>query len=202
MLNKLPFHHRKKALDYLVGSAGNATAPPPPPSGGIPRQHLPGFIRWPIRVLIVPFVFLDILMQKLARKIVLPPFRQLGTCRKRGNCCHYILIGRPKNWLEYLHLFWCLEINGFFLRDESGEYEGKEMLVMGCRYLKKNGSCAHYYLRPTICRQWPIIEYFAYPQILKGCGFYAVSRDHKKSERGKEESIPRASIVEDESKND
>jgi Fe-S-cluster containining protein len=48
---------------------------------------------------------------------------------------------------------------------------------MGCRYLKQDGSCSHYRLRPSICRTWPQIEYFGHPRILKGCGFKATPRD-------------------------
>ena len=50
-------------------------------------------------------------------------------------------------------------------------YEEKEVYVMGCRYLQKNKRCKHYFLRPMVCRKWPIIEYFGYPKVLKGCGF-------------------------------
>ena len=42
---------------------------------------------------------------------------------------------------------------------------------MGCRYLREDGSCSEYRLRPQVCRQWPVIEHFGYPKILKGCGF-------------------------------
>ena len=54
-------------------------------------------------------------------------------------------------------------------------YEGKEMRVMGCRYLNREGMCDQYKLRPSICRQWPKIEHFGYPRILKGCGFHCDS---------------------------
>ena len=45
------------------------------------------------------------------------------------------------------------------------------MHVMGCRHLRKDGSCGDYHLRPLICRQWPVIEHFGYPKVLKGCGY-------------------------------
>jgi Fe-S-cluster containining protein len=71
-----------------------------------------------------------------------------------------------------LHTFWSTEILGFYLRDEKTYLsEGKEVRVMGCRYLQKDGSCGHYHLRPTVCRKWPLIEHFGKPRILKGCGF-------------------------------
>ena len=45
------------------------------------------------------------------------------------------------------------------------------MHVMGCRHLRNDGTCGDYHLRPLICRQWPVVEYFGYPKILKGCGY-------------------------------
>jgi hypothetical protein len=32
----------------------------PLPKGGIPKQKVPGWIRWPIRALFLPFVLLDL----------------------------------------------------------------------------------------------------------------------------------------------
>lgn len=165
-------------LDELLETAGEATSPPPEPQGGIPRQWLPSWIRWPLRVLFLPFILLDLTTQKLARQLIRPPFKQEGHCLKRGNCCHYILIPEPKGCLGKLFYFWSTQVLGFFPRSRTiHESEGKKVLVMGCRYLRKDGSCRHYRLRPTVCRKWPVIEYFGYPRILKGCGFRAVRRN-------------------------
>jgi Fe-S-cluster containining protein len=164
-------------LDQLLDLAGSATEIPPPPEKGIPRQKLPGFIRWPIRVLMMPFVVLDLWIQGIAKKIIQPPFKQVGTCKKRGNCCHFIMLQDHKGWKGALSRFWNFEVLGFFKRsDEPYEYEGKPVLIMGCRYLKKDGSCGQYRLRPAVCRKWPMIEYFGMPRRLKGCGFRAVPR--------------------------
>jgi Fe-S-cluster containining protein len=164
--------NRKEILEELLDEAGEALYPPPAPPGGIPPQFLPSWIRLPIKLFVFPFVLLDYAMHKLARKIIRPPFKKEGKCLKRGNCCYYVLIRHSKNLFGKLFYLWQTEINGFYLRyKEPYEYEGKKMVVMGCRYLKKDGTCNQYWLRPMVCREWPVIEHFGYPKILKGCGY-------------------------------
>ena len=168
------------SIEEIIGRAEEAEAPPPEPSGGIPKQWLPGWVRWPIRVLAMPLILIDIYAQKIATFIIRPPYRQAGKCLKRGNCCHYILIPEVKGILGKFYYFVNTQILGFYPRyPELHEVDGKNIYVMGCRYLKKDGSCAHYHLRPAVCRQWPRIAYFGPPRILKGCGFRAVPRVQK-----------------------
>lgn len=164
-------------LEDIVFKTGEATEQPPLPQNGIPRQKVPGWIRWPLRVFFLPFVLLDVAMQRVARWLIPPPYKQVGKCKKRGNCCHYIMIRKPKGLFGWLFKFWNTEINGFYLRsDEEYEYENHKVMVMGCRYLQKDGSCKHHKLRPMVCRKWPVIEAFGVPRMLKGCGFKAVPR--------------------------
>jgi Fe-S-cluster containining protein len=93
---------------------------------------------------------------------------------KRGNCCHYILIPEAKGFFGKLYYLWNTQVLGFYRRySHEHEAEGKPIYVMGCRYLRKDGSCGQYHLRPLICRKWPIIEHFGHPRIIKGCGFTA-----------------------------
>ena len=159
-------------LEDLLEEAGQSKEKPPDPLGGIPPQKLPHWLRCLIKYLILPFVLFDLTMQKLARLIIRPPFKKEGSCLKRGNCCHYILVRFSNTFFGKLFYWWSREINGFYLRYKEPQlYEGKSMYVMGCRYLKKNGKCSVYYVRPLVCRQWPLIEHFGYPRILKGCGF-------------------------------
>ena len=164
-------------LEELIDKAGEATEQPPPPKGGIPKQWVPGWIRWPIRALFFPFVLFDLWAQKVAKFFIPPPHRRVGQCHRRGNCCYYILLQDYKGWRGALNIFWNTQINGFYLRDSQVyDCDGKLVFVMGCRYLQKNGTCGHYTLRPAICRKWPLIEYFGHPSMLKGCGFRAVPR--------------------------
>jgi hypothetical protein len=164
-------------LDQILAQAEDAEGPPPEPDGGIPRQWLPGWVRWPVRAYMLPFVLLDLGAQKIARTLIRPPFKKEGKCLKRGNCCHYILIPEAKGFLGRLFYFWNTQFLGFYRRfPEVHESDGKRVYVMGCRYLKRNGQCGHYYLRPTVCRKWPVIEYFGHPRIIKGCGFKAIPK--------------------------
>lgn len=167
-----PKHDRAPTVDELEQIASAATKKPPNPSFGILKQWVPSWIRWPIRVLILPFVWLDLFSQKIAKKIITPPHQQIGSCKKRGNCCHFILLPEPKGVLGRLFFFWYTQINGFFPRSRRPiDHQGHKMMVMGCRYLQDDGSCKHHRLRPTLCREWPLIEYFGPPRVLKGCGY-------------------------------
>lgn len=142
-----------------------------------PRQWLPAVIRWPIRVFILPFVILDLFTQGVAKFFIPPPYKRVGKCKKRGNCCYFIFIGDSGNTIGRFHHLWNTQVNGFY--DRIGkiiEYDGKRGRLYGCRYLKKNGSCGHHHLRPSICRRWPLIRHFGKPQVLKGCGFMPKSK--------------------------
>jgi len=169
---KTYYESGSEVLEDLLEKAGHAFHAPPPPIGGIPKPWVPSWIATFIKWIVFPFMFMDIAMQKVARFIIRPPFKREGRCKKRGNCCHYILIQCSPNLIGCFFYFWYTQIHGFYLRfKETHFYEGKPMYVMGCRYLQKDGSCKKYSLRPLICRQWPIVEHFGYPKILKGCGY-------------------------------
>ncbi|MEC7840361.1 MAG: hypothetical protein VX777_10020 [Chlamydiota bacterium] len=162
----------------ILKEAERTDGQPPPPDGGIPKQRLPGWIRWPVRVLFIPFILLDLTAQRLVKFFIKTPYRQMGKCKRRGNCCYFIIMPAPSNWMTKLNYFWQTEINGFYARDSNPiEVEGERLMVMGCRYLQKNGSCGHHRLRPVVCREWPRIECFGPPGILKGCGYHAKPRD-------------------------
>ncbi len=161
-------------LTDILEKAGNATSQPEDPPGGIPKQRLPSWIRWFLRIILLPFLHLEMAAEKVARWIVPPPFKQVGACKRRGNCCHYVLLPEVKGVLGRILIFWHTEIFGFYPRTHKPyEYEGKKILVMGCRYLQKNGSCSRYFFRPKVCRNWPVIRIFGIPRILKGCGYQA-----------------------------
>ena len=167
-------------IDELMERVGEATSPPEEPPNGIPKQRLLPLLRWAIRSLLLPFIWLDLFCQLLAKWLIPPPYKKVGACKKRGNCCHYILVKDVKGIAGKLVWFWHSELNGFFLRDRFYHTEtNKEMLVLGCRYLQKNGSCRHYFFRPMVCRKWPIIEHFGFPQIVKGCGYKAYPKASK-----------------------
>ncbi len=138
----------------------------------IPKQTLPFWIRKPIQFFCLPFLYLDLGTQKIAELLIRPPFIQKGRCKRRGNCCRYILFPETRGIAKKLFLFWNTQINGFYKRPGMEfESEGKKIHVYGCRYLKEDGSCANHLLRPKVCRTWPLITCFGYPKVLKGCGY-------------------------------
>ncbi|MBS0627855.1 MAG: YkgJ family cysteine cluster protein [Verrucomicrobia bacterium] len=159
-------------LNDLLKKAENATTLPKDPVEGIPPQHLFPWIRWGIRLIWLPFLYLELLTEKTAKLFIRPPFLQLGECKRRGNCCHYILFPETKGILKKLFLFWNTEVHGFYKR-QGLEYEvdEKKIHVYGCRYLRKNGTCSNHFFRPKVCRSWPLISHFGYPKVLKGCGY-------------------------------
>lgn len=162
----------------LLEKAESNSSPPEEPLGGIPKQRLPRWIRWTLRALILPFIHLEITAERLARLIVPPPFKKVGKCKRRGNCCHYILLPESKGVLGKILFFWYTEVYGFYpRRKEPYEYEDKKVLAMGCRYLQKNGSCGKHFFRPKLCRTWPLIQIFGTPRVLKGCGYQAKLKD-------------------------
>ena len=161
-------------LDDLLFEASEATNQPPPPEQGVPKQQIPYWLRQTVKTAALPFVLIDYSMQKIAKKIIRPPFKREGQCKRRGNCCHYVLVAYSRSLVGRLFYFWYTQILGFYKRlPEPQVYEGKKMHVMGCRHLRKDGSCGDYHLRPLICRQWPVVEHFGYPKILKGCGYHS-----------------------------
>lgn len=150
----------------------------------IPKQRLSGWIRWPVRVLAYPFMMMDIFAKKFVSLIFKPKYKLEGMCKKRGACCHYIHMGWPKKgrltFLTKIYIFWQLEILGFYFKDFDFVEDGEVTKVMGCRYLSKEGKCTQYFLRPALCRNWPKINYFREPTLLKGCGYKAVLRKNAK----------------------
>lgn len=164
-------------IEDLLENSGVEKSPPSFVDKYVFFRKLVFFIRWPIRILILPFIWLDTFAQKIARLIIPPPFVKAGKCKKRGNCCHYILVRKLKGPFGFIDLFWHTQINGFFRREKKPiSYDNGLVYVMGCRYLKKDGQCKRYFFRPSVCRTWPRIEIFGSPEVLKGCGIYPKKR--------------------------
>ena len=156
-----------------------------PPVFNPPKQRLPGWIRWPLRILAFPIMILDVYGQKFAYKIFKPRYTLEGACKKRGNCCHFIHMGWPKegsklSFATKLYVFWQTEVLGFYFRSFDFVEDDELTRVMSCRYLSKEGTCRHYKLRPAICRDWPKTHSYRKPHVLKGCGFKPILRKDKK----------------------
>lgn len=154
---------------------------PDPPRGGIPAYRTRRWFRVALRILVLPWMILDLAIQSVVRKIWPPPYRIEGSCKQRGNCCHYILMEwdtwmEKLPWLGRFWMWWYTQIHGFYARGFDVEnVDGRVARVMGCRHLQPDGRCAEYSLRPAICRQWPRITYTSQPHVLKGCGYQVVA---------------------------
>lgn len=150
----------------------------------IPKQRLPGFIRWPLRVLAYPVMMMDIGAQQFVRLFFRSRYVLEGSCKKRGACCQFIHMGWPKkgkmSLVSKLYIFWQTEVLGFYFRGFDLVEDDEITKVMSCRYLKADGQCAHYRLRPGICRNWPKVHIFKEPTLLKGCGYRTVLRKKEK----------------------
>ncbi|MEM1008828.1 MAG: hypothetical protein AAGJ35_07455 [Myxococcota bacterium] len=148
----------------------------------IPRQHCPAPLRLLLKLCVFPFMMLDLTIQRLIQRLFPPPYKVEGGCLKRGMCCHYILMGwspwgERLPWVGKFWLWWYTDVHGFYERGfEVEDDAGHSAKVMRCRYLRKDGLCGQYRLRPALCRQWPRIEYGTRPQLLKGCGYKILNR--------------------------
>ena len=185
------YHEEMNSLEDVLAHAEQASKPPPLPDD-LPKQRLPKSVRYLLLSLLLPLLLIDLCAETIAKKIIRTPFIRTGACKRRGNCCHYLLFHETPKWIRWLFTFWSEELHGFFYRGYSYEHEGKTIRVMGCRYLRSDGSCGNYRLRPKVCRTWPIVALFGRPKILKGCGYQVKLRD---SYRRK---YPKLRVMEDE----
>ena len=173
---------KENPLEVIKVLSGERGVPPEshPKYGDIPRQFLPGWVRWPLRCLIFPFMILDSWIQRGLQKVISPPYTLKGGCKMRGHCCYYILLSWPRylKWFPFVgwaYSWWLTEVNGFFFRGFTiQDDEEHNFRVLSCRYLAPDGKCGHHVLRPTLCRQHPRRGYYKKPKILKGCGYQII----------------------------
>jgi|GEM_PF-469976 len=166
----------KRHLAEITESVG-LLSQPPTSHLPLPKKWLPRSLSFGLRVFLLPFVLLDQGAKKIARVFIRPPFKKTGECKKRGNCCYYITMRKRRGIADKLQRFWMMQVHSFFLREKETFSEGgNEYYLLGCSNLQKDGKCSQYKLRPSICREWPIIEIFGYPKLLKGCGYWFVAK--------------------------
>jgi len=117
----------------------------------------------------------NFLTTKIKHALFKTKYSIVGNCKKCGNCCKKIYIKATKaqlksdffkkiyiKWIEWLFQFSLLEI------DYKDCY-----FVFKCKNLKSDGTCGVYKLRPNICRDYPLLDYFNEPVFLQNCGFSA-----------------------------
>ena len=139
----------------------------------------PLLVRYFFKVSFYPFMMLDLFSIRLVEKVFRRRYQRQGKCLRCGKCCRNILIFQPKNWWGRLYLKWNMEVNGFYPRNYPIlDVNGEKMILMTCRYLKSDNTCANYFWRPLICRNWPQIDDRHGLRALLGCGY--VLKDRKK----------------------
>jgi hypothetical protein len=123
-----------------------------------------------LREVTVVFIHIELLAMRVVRLFVRPKFVITGECVKCGACCEQILGDPPRlvkdtPWLLGLFVGWHRVVHNFHLvaRGESGE------VVFRCGYLKGDGRCGIYRLRPFICRNYPVLPFYEAPRPLPGC---------------------------------
>ncbi len=129
-----------------------------------------------VRELLVLFVRLELACLALVRLVVRPRFVLLGECHQRGVCCRQIVGDPPRlirdTWLVRLFVAYHRMVHSFHPigRGPNGE------IIFSCGHLDAEGRCAIYHLRPFLCRNYPVLPFYAAPQLLPGCGFRAAPR--------------------------
>lgn len=106
-----------------------------------------------------------------------------GGCKKRGACCHHILL----EWSPILDRYPLLgrlvlwKLTRFYrLYDRGYTWEVEDGLmarVLGCHALLPDGRCGEHRIRPMFCRTYPELPILGKPAVLKGCGYSFVRRD-------------------------
>ena len=47
----------------------------------------------------------------------------------------------------------------------------RNYLVFECEHLTADNKCGNYSWRPSICRNYPLLDYFEKPTFIPGCGY-------------------------------
>lgn len=116
-------------------------------------------------------------------------YRLAGQCKRRGACCHHILLEWSPMfdrypWMSRLILWKYTRLYSFYDRGYSWEVEdGIVARVLGCHALLEDGRCGEYRTRPLICRAFPELPLTGKPMLLKGCGYAFERRDGRPEPR-------------------
>ncbi|MBU0671710.1 MAG: YkgJ family cysteine cluster protein [Candidatus Margulisbacteria bacterium] len=133
----------------------------------------------PLKRFILCFVLLDNLLTNFSKRSLFRNKWQLeGACKKCGSCCKEIYLKiTPRQlgskmfarlavkWITWLFDFILLRI------DQENHY-----LVFTCKHVQPDGRCGNYFWRPSVCRNYPLVDYFEKPKLLPDCGFYPVEK--------------------------
>ncbi len=121
------------------------------------------------------FVLLDNLITGSLKRLFPTRFTRTGNCKMCGQCCKEILLKMTPaqtssalftsiavRWISWLFDFILIRI------DHENGY-----LVFTCKHTIPSGKCGNYFWRPSVCRNYPLVDYFEEPKFLPGCGYEA-----------------------------
>jgi len=126
-----------------------------------------------IRKFFLSLALTDNIVSNLAKS----PFRTKwcleGKCNKCGKCCQEIgLKIDPRllssKFITNIIVRWISWLFDFYL---IGIDHKRLYLFFGCKHKMPDGTCGVYKWRPSVCRNYPIIDYFEEPALFPECGY-------------------------------
>ncbi len=127
-----------------------------------------------IKRIIIIFVLLDNFLTNLPKKYIFKSQYVLeGKCKQCGVCCQEILLKMTpaqirSKFFTNLAIKWICWLFDFILLKIDYEHG---YLAFTCKHVRPDGKCGNYFWRPSVCRNYPLVDYFKEPITLPGCGF-------------------------------
>jgi len=129
-----------------------------------------------LKRLIIIFILLDNLITQSLKRLFKTNYRIEGKCKKCGVCCQEILLKIHPNLLKgelitktvIAWISWIFDFYLLYIDRENG------YLAFSCYHRLPDGSCGNYFWRPSVCRNYPLVDYFKKPELLPGCGYKVV----------------------------
>ena len=132
-----------------------------------------------LRKAILSLILLDNAITQGLKRLFPTRWKIAGSCKQCGKCCEEILLkAHPAilndNWVTKIVVGWISWVFQFYLIriDRAGKY-----LVFSCHNRGADGKCLVYRWRPSVCRNYPLLDYFKEPRFLDDCGYCAVISD-------------------------
>ena len=123
---------------------------------------------------IMVFVLLDNFLTNLPKRILFRSrWMRQGKCRECGQCCKEIYLRiEPRqlgsklfSQLAIAWISWLFDFNLLRIEPE------RHYLVFNCKNQLPDGRCGNYFWRPSVCRNYPLVDYFERPEFLPNCGY-------------------------------
>ncbi|MFH1428827.1 MAG: YkgJ family cysteine cluster protein [Candidatus Margulisiibacteriota bacterium] len=133
-------------------------------------------IRWLVIISNAYYKFLE-------RFFFKPRYDIIGECIQCGRCCEVIGIQDTEHtssnrFLRKLIIGFYEKIYGFKFLEYHPEHK---MFMFACSYFDKVAKkCTNYRHRPAICRNYPTVQFFIEPEIVKPCGYDSAPRKCKR----------------------